>query len=62
MRNYSLERNARRHRRKALFVTVLLNGVLLAALTYNGTLDLAEYLPEAVNELLGITQNAAPQP
>ncbi|MCB0636672.1 MAG: hypothetical protein KDC54_08645 [Lewinella sp.] len=62
MRNYSIERNARRHRRKAVLVTLLLNGLLLAALTYHGTIDLTSILPQAVQEWLGQAAPAAPLP
>jgi hypothetical protein len=59
---YSIERNARRHRRKALIVTLLLNGLLLAALTYHGSIDLADLLPEAVQGWLGHTAANVPLP
>lgn len=48
------ERNARRNRSKALFLTLFIHGALLGGILMSSSVDWQEYVPAFVQEWMGM--------
>lgn len=59
MINYQFEKYARRNRTKALFFTVAFHGLLLGGIFMSGDADIEEYIPEIVQEWIGMDSEEA---
>lgn len=58
---YQYEKNARRNRRKALFLAIVFHALILGAVLYGNSEDWREWLPQPVQEMLGMTQISSEQ-
>lgn len=54
MLNYQFEKNARRNRSKALFFTIAFHAILLGGIFMTGDADLEDYIPDVVQEWIGM--------
>lgn len=54
MINYQFEKNARRNRYKAIFFTLSFHAILLGGIFMSGDVDIKEYIPDVVQEWIGM--------
>ncbi len=54
MINYQFEKYARRNRYKAIFFTAAFHAILLGGIFMSGDAEIEEYIPEIVQEWIGM--------